>query len=110
MKSGLMAQQRLGSSPMKELFVAPRTAWKTIMADARRTNGVNSALFNTLVTIVSAALWQIKKAWHGQGFGHDSSSDHLRKEMCKVKSVNWSALLIDPIQARVELERRSGGV
>jgi hypothetical protein len=33
--------------------------------------------------------------------------DRLRKEMRKVKSVNWSALLRDAIQARIEVERRA---
>ena len=33
--------------------------------------------------------------------------DRLRREMHKVKSVNWSAVLRDAIQARIELERRA---
>jgi len=33
--------------------------------------------------------------------------DRLRREMRKVKSVNWSAVLRDAIQARIELEQRS---
>jgi len=33
--------------------------------------------------------------------------DRLKREMRKVKSVNWSALLRDAIQARIELERRA---
>jgi len=32
--------------------------------------------------------------------------DRLKRKMRKVKSVNWSALLRDAIQARIELERR----
>ena len=35
--------------------------------------------------------------------------DRLRKEMRKVKSVNWSALLRGAIQARIEVERRATG-
>jgi hypothetical protein len=33
--------------------------------------------------------------------------DRLKREMRKVKSVNWSALLRDAIQARIELEQRA---
>jgi hypothetical protein len=33
--------------------------------------------------------------------------DRLKKEMRKVKSVNWPALLRDAIQTRIELERRA---
>lgn len=35
--------------------------------------------------------------------------DRLKREMRKVRSVNWSALLRDAIQARIELERRATG-
>jgi hypothetical protein len=35
--------------------------------------------------------------------------DRLKREMRKVRSVNWSALLRDAIEARIELERRSTG-
>jgi predicted transcriptional regulator len=33
--------------------------------------------------------------------------DRLKREMHKVKSVNWSALLRDAIKARIELEHRA---
>ena len=33
--------------------------------------------------------------------------ERLKKEMRKVKSVNWSALLRDAIEARIELERHA---
>lgn len=33
--------------------------------------------------------------------------DGLKREMRKLKSVNWSALLRDAIQARIEQERRA---
>ena len=35
--------------------------------------------------------------------------DRLKREMRKVRSVNWSALLRGAIQARIELERRATG-
>lgn len=35
--------------------------------------------------------------------------EKLRKEMRKVKSVNWSALIRDAIETRLELERLSKG-
>lgn len=35
--------------------------------------------------------------------------ERLRKEMRKVKSVNWSALIRDAIETRLELERRRTG-
>lgn len=33
--------------------------------------------------------------------------DRLKRKMRKVKSVNWSALVRDAIQARIELEQRA---
>ena len=35
--------------------------------------------------------------------------DRLKREMRKVRSVNWSALLRGAIQTRIELERRATG-
>ena len=34
-------------------------------------------------------------------------SERLHKEMRKLRSVNWSALLRDAIESRIELERRA---